>query len=104
MSSTPRTNLYVDGFNLYYGAAKKTRLKWVNVTALAEAALPGIKITDTRYFTAMVKSDADDPKRAQRQQAYLRALRTLPNLTVIEGRYQYTEISAKHCNPRRLYT
>jgi uncharacterized LabA/DUF88 family protein len=103
MSSTLRTNLYVDGFNLYYGAAKKTRLKWVNVTALAEVALLGIQITDTRYFTAMVKSDTDDPQRAQRQQAYLRALRTLPNLKVIEGRYQYTEIRARSCNPPPKY-
>jgi hypothetical protein len=99
MSGTLRTTLYVDGFNLYYGAAKHTRLKWVNVVALAEAVVPGLKITKTRYFTAMVKSDASDPQRAQRQQTYIRALETLPNLTVHYGRYQHTEVTAKHCHP-----
>lgn len=99
MSGTLRTTLYVDGFNLYYGAAKHTRLKWVNVVALAEAVVPGLQITKTRYFTAMVKSDASDPQRAQRQQTYIRALETLPNLTIHYGRYQHTEVTAKHCHP-----
>jgi uncharacterized LabA/DUF88 family protein len=99
MSSTLRTTLYVDGFNLYYGAAKNTRLKWVNVIALAECVLPGVHITKTRYFTAMVKSDATDLQRAQRQQTYLRALETLPNLTVHKGWYQHREVAAKRCTP-----
>jgi len=99
MPSSTRTTLYVDGFNLYYGAAKHTRLKWVNVVALAEAVLPGILINRTRYFTALVKSTAADPQQAQRQQTYIRALETLPNLTVHYGRYQYTKGRAKHCNP-----
>jgi uncharacterized LabA/DUF88 family protein len=94
-----RTNLYVDGFNLYYGAAKSTRLKWVNVIALAEAVLPGLQVNRTRYFTAMVKSNPTDPQQAQRQQTYIRALETLPNLTVHYGRYQETRVTAKHCQP-----
>ncbi len=99
MSSSPRTTLYIDGFNLYYGAAKNTRLKWVNVVALAESVLPGIQITRTRYFTALVKSEVNDPQQAQRQQTYIRALETLPNLSVHLGRYQYTKGRAKCCNP-----
>lgn len=99
MSSTTRTTLYVDGFNLYYGAVKNTRLKWVNVVALAEAVLPGLQVTRTRYFTAMVKSGPSDPQQTQRQQTYIRALETLPNLTVHYGRYQETRVTAKHCHP-----
>jgi len=94
-----RTNLYVDGFNLYYGAAKNTRLKWVNVIALAQAVIPGLQVNRTRYFTAMVKSTPTDPQQAQRQQTYIRALETLPNLTVHYGRYQETKIKARHCQP-----
>lgn len=94
-----RTTLYIDGFNLYYGAAKHTQLKWVNVVALAESVLSGIHIDRTRYFTALVKSEPSDPQQAQRQQTYIRALETLPNLTVHYGRYQYTKARAKHCNP-----
>jgi uncharacterized LabA/DUF88 family protein len=94
-----RTTLYVDGFNLYYGAAKHTRLKWVNVIALAEAALPGLQVTKTRYFTAMVKSSPQNPKQRQRQETYIRALETLPNLTIHFGHFQQTKVWAKHCNP-----
>jgi uncharacterized LabA/DUF88 family protein len=94
-----RTNLYVDGFNLYYGAAKHTHLKWVNVIALAEAVLPGLQVNRTRYFTAMVKSSPADPQQAQRQQTYIRALLTLPNLTVHYGRYQNTKVTARLCQP-----
>lgn len=99
MSSSLRTTLYVDGFNLYYGAAKHTRLKWVNVIALAEEVLPGLRVTKTRYFTAMVKSDPRNPQQHQRQETYIRALKTLPNLTVHLGHFQNTQVWAKHCNP-----
>jgi hypothetical protein len=29
-----RTNVYVDGFNLYYGALRKTLFRWVNLHTL----------------------------------------------------------------------
>lgn len=89
----------MDGFNLYYGAAKNTRLKWVNIVALAESVLPGLQVNRTRYFTAMVKSTPTDPQQAQRQQIYIRALETLPNLTVHYGHYQATKVKAKVCIP-----
>jgi len=38
-SVVPRTNIYVDGFNLYYGAAKNTPFKWVNLAALCATVL-----------------------------------------------------------------
>ena len=99
MSSTLRTTLYVDGFNLYYGAAKHTQLKWVNVIALAEAVLPGLQITQARYFTALVKPSPTDPQQLQRQQTYIRALETLPNLTVHYGHFQRHKAWAHNCTP-----
>jgi len=47
----------------------------------------------------MVKSPPTDPQQAQRQQTYIRALETLPNLTVHYGRYQATKVRAKVCQP-----
>jgi hypothetical protein len=35
-----RTIVYIDGFKLYYRPAKPSGHKWLNVAALAEAALP----------------------------------------------------------------
>jgi hypothetical protein len=30
------THVYIDGFNLYYGALKKTPYKWLNIKRLAD--------------------------------------------------------------------
>lgn len=32
--------LYVDGFNLYYGALKRTPYRWLDLAALGRAMLP----------------------------------------------------------------
>jgi len=34
------TNVYVDGFNLYYGCLKGTPYKWLDLGALCQALLP----------------------------------------------------------------
>jgi hypothetical protein len=58
------TIVYVDGFNLYYGALKGSSLKWLDVEALCRATLPHEDVTVIRYFTAHVtgKADAGDPQ------------------------------------------
>jgi hypothetical protein len=89
-----RTNIYIDGFNLYYGAAKHTPYKWLNVALLCETVLPGIAINRIRYFTALVKPTLADPQMRQRQEVYIRALETLPNLTVHCGHYLQSVVSA----------
>lgn len=38
------TNVYVDGFNLYYGCLKGTPYKWLDLGALFQALLPSNKI------------------------------------------------------------
>ena len=76
-----RANVYVDGINLYYGALQGTPYKWLDLRALSRLLLPRDRVNRIRYFTARVATPRD-PARAQRQQAYLRALDTLPRLTV----------------------
>jgi len=90
---TIQTNIYVDGFNLYYGAAKYTPYKWVNLADLCLQVLPGLTINRIRYFTALVKPLPSDPNIRQRQEVYIRALETLPNLTVHYGHYLKSEVS-----------
>lgn len=36
-----RTNVYIDGFNLYYGAVKDTKFKWLNTTARSSVGPKG---------------------------------------------------------------
>ena len=83
----PRTYVYVDGFNLYYGAVKDTKLKWLNLRQLCRLLLPGLSVDKIKYFTARVSGRKEDPDKPTRQQIYLRALRTLPNLEIIYGSF-----------------
>ncbi|HZT54502.1 MAG TPA: NYN domain-containing protein [Gaiellaceae bacterium] len=82
-----RANVYVDGFNLYYGLVRGTPYRWLDLGKLCRLLLPGDEINRIRYFTARVRSRPDDPGKAQRQQTFLRALETIPNLTVHYGHF-----------------
>lgn len=83
-----KTIVYVDDFNLYYGAVKDTPYKWLDVRALSQILLrPENVIVGIKYFTARVQPRSGDPDQPTRQQTYLRALRTIPNLDVIYGHF-----------------
>jgi uncharacterized LabA/DUF88 family protein len=84
-----RTNVYIDGFNLYYGCLKGTNHKWLDLAAFCEASFPPPRnqINRIRYFTAHVNARPNDPQQPQRQQTFLRALRTIPHLEVHLGSY-----------------
>ena len=80
-----RVNVYIDGFNFFYGVVRNTPYRWLDFRKLSEGLLrPGNEVRRIRYFTARV-NDAD---RSVRQHAYLRALATIPGLTVHEGRFR----------------
>ncbi len=71
-----RASVYIDGFNLYYGAVKNRwpDCKWLDLGALSARVLPKDQINQIRYFTATVTPRMPDGKQPARQQAYLRAL------------------------------
>lgn len=82
-----QTRVYVDGFNLYYGAVKGTAFKWLDPVELTRQILPpGHNIDRLKYFTARV-SGASDPGAPARQQVYLNALRTLPETEIHFGNF-----------------
>ena len=55
-----RTRVYVDGFNLYYGALKDTPFKWLNLVELTRRLLPASHAVDKlNYFTARVSGVSD---------------------------------------------
>jgi hypothetical protein len=68
------TNVYVDGFNLYYGSLRGTSYKWLDLGSLCNKLLPDNQIHRIRYFTARVKAWPDNPGAPDRQQAYLAGL------------------------------
>ena len=79
------TNLYIDGFNLYYRALKDTPFRWLDLRRLAETLFPQDSINRVCYFTARLDARPGNPSQRQRQQAYLRALATLPGFDAYYG-------------------
>jgi hypothetical protein len=69
-----RTIVYVDGFNLYYGALKGTPYKWLDLKALFTSVLPGHNILKIKYYTARVSARPGNPDAPTEQDAYLRAI------------------------------
>jgi hypothetical protein len=55
--------------------------------ALCQRLLPKDRINRIRYFTATVSARPDNPHAPQRQQVYLRALETVPGLSIHYGHY-----------------
>lgn len=83
-----RTSIYIDGFNLYYGAVKNTPYKWLDFKAVFAMLLqPHHQIDAIHYFTAQV-SGKRDPQQPMRQQAYWRALQaSTPELRLYKGTF-----------------
>ncbi|MBK8985772.1 MAG: NYN domain-containing protein [Chloroflexi bacterium] len=98
-----QANIYVDGFNLYYGALKKTPYRWLNIAELCRLMLPHDTIKEIKYFTALVNPRPTDPDQLTRQQVYLRALRTIPNLKIIFGHFLTHEIMMPLAPPQSGY-
>jgi uncharacterized LabA/DUF88 family protein len=82
-----RAYVYIDGFNLYYGCIKGSDCKWLDMSKLCAAYLPEYDVKQIRYYTAYVTPREDDPEQIERQRVYIRALKTIPNLSVHFGRF-----------------
>lgn len=82
------TNVYIDGFNLFYGALKGSTHKWLDVRRLAETLFPDDQIKHVYYFTARLRTTAGDSGGRQRQDVYLRALDTIPALSLVYGTFR----------------
>lgn len=83
-----RTIVYVDGFNLYYRALKRSpEHKWLNIKRLAESVLSEQnEIVAVKYYTARVSARVD-PDAPKRQQIYFDALATIPEIEIVQGNF-----------------
>jgi NYN domain len=86
--SRPSANVYVDGFNLWYGCLQGTRYQWLDIGAFCRRLLPENPINRIRYFTSRVAARPGAPNGPEQQNAYLRALQTVPDLSVHLGGFQ----------------
>lgn len=94
-----KTNVYVDSFNLYYGCLKGTPYKWLDINKLVSLELPNNTIHRIRFFTAEVKDRPNDVGQPIRQQVYLRALQTIPHLSIHYGHFLRSEPLMKLASP-----
>ena len=83
----PRSIVYVDGFNFYYGAVRNTPYKWLDIEKCFLRLRPFDDIQRILYFTALV-----DGAKGTRQQSYLRALATKPLVQVILGKFKLKQV------------
>lgn len=95
----PVTYVYIDGFNLYYGALKGTTHKWLDLEALCSKLLPANDVQAIRYCTARIKARPSDPQSASRQQAYLSALDSLPKVSIHLGHFLESRPRMRLANP-----
>ena len=99
--TTMRTYVYVDGFNLYYGALKDTAWKWIDLPALFATILqPRHEILSVKYFTARLSGRPDDQSKPQRRGTYIRALqRQRPEVEVYFGHFLTSPIRMPLLHP-----
>ena len=82
-----KLSVYVDGFNLYYGLLRNSPYKWLNPVKLISQVLPSeYEIALLRFFTARI-SHRLDPDAPRRQDVYIRALETLPEVRIHYGNF-----------------
>jgi uncharacterized LabA/DUF88 family protein len=93
------TNVYVDAFNLYYGCLKGTLYRWLDLGVLCARLLPRDRIHRIRHFTAALSVRPDNARARQRQQIYLRALETVPGLSIHYGHFLSHVVRMPLANP-----
>jgi uncharacterized LabA/DUF88 family protein len=88
---------YVDGFNLYFGLKEKgwKRYYWLNLVALAKGFLkPGQTLQKVKYFSSRITMPAD---KAKRQNEFIEALETIPEISIYYGKYQNNDVTCNKC-------
>ena len=96
-----RTAIYIEGFNLYYGAVRHTECKWLNPKLLCQNILqPQHNIVSVVFCTARVKSTPDNPDAPIRQSTYIKALEAyIPELSVVYGNFSENKQKCRPVDP-----
>jgi hypothetical protein len=68
---------------------------------MCELLLPHDEVAQIRYFTALVIPRPNDPQQTQRQQTFIRALETFPNISIHYGSFLANPVTLPLANPTR---
>jgi hypothetical protein len=98
-----RAMAYIDGFSLYFGLREMgwSRYYWLNVKSLCEkfAKPPQRQLEGVKYFTSRVKGN---PDKVARQDAFIQALETVPNIDILYGKYGTRGYKCQRCSYKGL--
>lgn len=101
-----RVVLYVDGFNLYYGLRDSNfrRYFWLNLATLGRNLLkPYQSLSFVKYFTSRISAAGLGPVaqamqgRRKRQQSFIEALETVPDLQIYYGHFLPKQNECRNC-------
>lgn len=90
-----RAMTYFDGFNFYHGLKDKkwSRYYWTDLSLLSHNLLShkcfksSHHLVGVKYFTARLPATEKNKDSLIRQNIYIEAIKTLPNLKFFEGKY-----------------
>jgi len=85
-----RTIVYVDGFNLYYGAVRGGPYKWLDLERYFRLLRKDDELRRICYFTALL----DGPRRSS-QATYLRTLEQRPLIEIVLGKFKEKQIRCR---------
>lgn len=85
--SKKKSIIYIDGFNLYYGAIKGTKYKWLDLERYFTLLRQDDDIVEIKYFTALI-----DGSHRQNQEIYLSVLETFPKIQIIPGKFKRKQV------------
>jgi uncharacterized LabA/DUF88 family protein len=95
-----RTIVYVDGFNLYFGSLRKRPWRWLNIDKAIRLHLaPFHRIEAIKYYSAKLNPRQGNPDQPARQALYLRALQTIPGLSIHLGHFLTKNVRMVIANP-----
>jgi uncharacterized LabA/DUF88 family protein len=92
-----RLNVYVDGFNLYFGMVEAGlgNCKWLDIHSLANN-IKGTShiLNDTKYFTSRINNNLE---KQRRQNIYLDALASTP-ISIEYGQFRSHSMQCSQCS------
>ena len=92
-----RLNVYVDGFNLYFGMVESgfINCKWLDIQLLAKNIKHSShEVNEVKYFTSRISNSIDKQKR---QDIYIEALRTT-SISMMFGQFRNQPMKCNQCS------
>jgi len=91
-----RAIVYIDGYNWYHAIFKHyPAWKWLNIQSFSEGLRPDDTVVSVKLFSAIVDGNKTYSDAKERHEKFIRALKTLPKVKVILGKFQDREVTCR---------